>query len=305
MLYVSYENDIGTLRFNGGSEYEPWKVIDIEGLGLASKSFNSVSYPTHIGQSTLSETVGSRTITIRCDVHSHNGNQHEISKALKILNEPGHLVLRTGYTTRKIEARCTAAEQGERHGNYQVFVLQFVCDYPYFEDQKTTVIPIFQVENLIGSGTRWYCNENNEITSEMIEPGTFKLPCMFSLLTTDADVLNLGDVNTEPVIIITMLGDIYTGSNAGVLKIENTTTNQKLELSFQANDGDVITIDVPKRRIYNQKEKNLISSLSEDSFLSDFWLKKAKNHILVTNNITVSCTVVCKYSNKYIEVVIV
>ena len=311
MIYITYENETGRLHLNGGNGIYPWKVIDISGLELAGKSLNTAVYPSQVGQTTVSETVDFRTITMSCDVYSRNSNRFEISKALKILNEPGILSFFSSYGKRKIKARCVSAVPGERHGGYQTFALQFVCDYPYFEDWDDTTIPIYKIEKLIGSGKRyWY--ENDELKYSTISPdekgsAQFILPCMFSRRTTDATVMNIGDVDTEPIIIITILGNANEG-NLIIYKDKGTDAEQKLELMFTGDyipeNGDVITVDIPKRQIYNQKGDNLLPCLSQDSFLSDFWLNKGKNMIEVENEVSTSCTVVCKYSNKYVEAVI-
>ena len=101
MLYITYQNENGKLDFNGGSGHFPWRILEIDGLGLSGKSFHTAAYPSSVGQKTLSETVGARTISIQCDVNSSassygaaRSNQWEISKALKILNEPGTLLIR-------------------------------------------------------------------------------------------------------------------------------------------------------------------------------------------------------------------
>lgn len=313
MLYITYQNDNGRLDFNGGGGHRPWRILEMDGLGLTGKSLNTAAYPSSVGQRTLSETVSARTISIQCDVNSITGyygsarsNQWEISKALKILNKPGILLIRDGHRTRKINARCVEASQGERYGGYAVFAMQFVCDYPYFEDQETKTIPIFKLESLIGSGTRWYL-EDGQLKSEAIETGTFKLPCMFSRRISEANVINIGDVDTEPIIKIHMQGDTYNGTDGevGTLVIHNESTKQDIVLNLQeAEDVTEVIVDIPNRKIYSQDKKNLIHYLSPTSFLSDFWLQKGQNLIKVDNYLSNSCSVECEFSNKYVEAVI-
>lgn len=294
MLNITYQNENGKLDFKGGCGRHAWRILEIEGLGLTSKSFNTAQYPATVGQRTLSETIGARTISIQCDVNSiasHYGNtpsnRWEISKALKILNEPGTLLISDGVRTRKINARCVEAVQGERHGGYSVFAIQFVCDYPYFEDKETTKVPLFKVEHLLKS--------------------TFTLPCMFTRRTTKANVINIGDVDTEPIIRIRLNGGTYNGTagTPGTLVIRNETTKQEIELNLQdAESTKEVIVDIPNRKIYSQDNKNLIHHLAPTSFLSDFWLQKGQNLIGVDNYISESCVVECEFSNKYIEAVI-
>lgn len=311
MLSIIYQNKNGRLDFNGGSGQQPWRILEIDGLGLTGKSFNTASYPASLGQKTLSETIEARTISIQCDVNSissaygsDHSNQWEISKALKILNEPGTLFIHDGYRKRKIEARCVEAAQGERYGGYTVFAMQFVCDYPYFEDQKKKTIPIFSRGDLLGSGTRWYLKDG-ALKSEVTETGEFQLPCLFSRRISEANILNVGDVDTEPIIRITIQGEDYTGEEKGTLVIHNRSTKQDIELNLQEM-GNVteIIVDIPNRTIISQDKQNLLHYLAPTSFLSDFWLQKGQNFIQVENYLSNSCTVECAFSNKYVEAVI-
>ena len=307
MLRISYENTIGKLQLGGGRDTHIWRVLEADGLGLAAKQFNAVAYPTEIGQRTLSETINARTITLKCDIRSPKGAQYEIARALRILNRPGTLTIHSGITKRKINARCAAAEQGERHGGYHVFVMQFLCDYPYFEDTCHTNVPVFRRENLIGA-------PRTAASGHPLSLGQFELPYMFSRRTTSANVINLGDVDTEPVIHIHIQGSLFPDAGRNI-KITNTATNQTLELDLDAYitaelakgrsiTEDEITLNIPERTVYNKYGENLISTLSNDSFLSDFWLECGSNIIEADNTVSTMCVVECEFSNKYIEAVL-
>lgn len=318
MLHITYENEIGRLDFSGGSGKGAWRILEIDGLGLAEKSYQTVTYPGGAGQRTVSETAGARVITIQCDVNcihgtykSTAGNAFEASKALKILNEPGALFIGNGGRNRKIEARCTQAAQGQRYGGYLVFAMQFICDYPYFEDPAVQTIPIFKRENLIGCGVRWFLEPDasgkDSWKSEPLAADAFQLPCIFSRRVSEANILNAGDVEAEPVIRIRMQGGEYSGESgeSGTLAIHNLTTCQKIELNLaDAGKVSTVTIDIHNRKIFSQDEENLIHYLAPTSFLSDFWLQKGQNLIQVDNYLSDSCSVVCEFSNKYVEAVI-
>lgn len=313
MLHITYQNENGKLDFKGGSGRNAWRILEIDGLGLTSKSFETAQYPASVGQRTLSESIEARTITIQCDVTSiqsqYNGaasKRWEISKALKILNEPGTLLIADDSRIRKINAHCVEAAQGERHGGYVVFAMQFVCDYPYFEDRDTKTVPLFKVEYLLGSAARWYFKDG-QLTKENTESGTFTLPCMFTRYTSKANVVNIGDVETEPIIRIRLNGGTYNGveGTPGTLVIHNETTNQQIELNLGDAEGTTeVIVDIPNRKIYSQDNKNLIHHLAPTSFLSDFWFQKGGNQIRVDNYISESCLVTCEFSNKYVEAVI-
>jgi len=314
MLRITYENKLGKLQLGGGRDTHIWRILEADGLGLTAKQFNTVTYPTEIGQHTMSETINARTITLKCDIRSPKGAQFEIARALRILNRPGTLTIHSGITKRKINARCAAAEQGERHGGYRVFVMQFLCDYPYFEDTCHTNVPIFRRENLIGSGRRWYFDETAAFHSQPISTNQFILPCMFSRRTSSANVMNLGDVDTEPVLQIYIQGNLFPEAGRKI-RITNNATNQTIEMNLDAYIADEaekerditkdeITLNIPERTVYNIYGENLISILSNDSFLSAFWLECGNNIIEVENSVSARCAVMCEFSNKYIEAVL-
>ena len=313
MLHIVYENKIGRLDFNGGKGKYPWRILEIDGLGLTGKNFETVEYPGGIGQRTLSETLNARTISIQCDINSIasyyggvSNKRLEISKALKILNEPGTFHISDGLRNRKINARCVEAVQGERYGGYVIFAMQFVCDYPYFEDKDAHNVLLFKAEDLIGSSTRWYLKDG-QLTKEGIESGKFILPCMFTRRISKGIIMNSGDVDTEPIIRIHLNGEMYNGTDGppGTLIIHNESTKQKIELNLnEAENTQDVIVDIPNRKIYSQDNKNLIHHLAPTSFLSDFWFQKGQNHICIDNYISESSLVECEFTNKYIEAVI-
>lgn len=284
MVMIEYKNDLGRVRFGGGSDKSRWKLIQAEGLGLSGKSFNVAAYPGQAGQVTLSEKTEARTITLKGDVRFDKDRpaHFEISNALRVLNVPGVLTVSNGIRTRKIGARCMSFEQGDRHGPYQVFIAQFICDNPYFEEVRESSAAVMYRTPLIKK--------------------TFSFPTAFAIRRTRSVVYNAGDAAAEPIITIECTSE---GENEEIgLDIINHTTGQSIELEYNPAAGEQVVINIPERSIYNNSGENLIETISDDSFLDDFVLAVGGNDLEVINRCEAAVRVSCGYLNRYAEAVI-
>lgn len=296
-MYLVYENDLGRIDMSGGGDGS-WRITDITGLELAPKNINTVVYAGQDGQDTLSETTSPRTITIGGDIKNSGQGQYELSKALRVLNAPGVLKLYLEAKERSIKCRCNSFEVQKRNGAVQPFILQLIADKPHFEDLENTIIAIFKEEGNLN--------------------GTFTLPCVFTIRTSIANIMNLGDIKTEPIIYIY---NISGGTGTPVpapappqkagFEINNKTTGQSINLLYSSGPDEVVKIDIANRKITSDKPTasnnygNLINYISYDTFLNAFWLNLGINSIEVLNhNERESINAICEFSNRYIEAVI-
>lgn len=286
-MYIAFENELGKINLNGGV----WRVKDIEGLGLLEKTVSVVTYPDTDGRELLSAVTHSRDITISGDVLRRGEVKNELSRAMRILNRNGFLIIHTGSKKRKIACRCNVFSAGtkERNAVYQTFVMQLTCDYPYFEDFEERRVSVFKREDLIKD--------------------TFTPPCVFTKRVSRTDILNSGDTDTRPVFFIVCESAQSDGSFG--IKIINHTTNQSFELLYKIQAGEEITVDFSDRTVTSNIKSvennrgNLIGFMSMDTFLSEFYFEPGFNDIECLNmdgNSSLSC--VCEYTNKYIEAVI-
>lgn len=275
-MQVEFKNSLGRIVF--GKDYD-LRIIDIDGLALAPKIRNTASYAGILGEYKLSESVGARTITLKGDLKL-GAAQNTLTRMIRILNQSGTLTLHSGSKRRCIEAECIEFDTAGKNAVYQPFILQFICDYPYFSDTIESKFYVFEVSKLLKT--------------------QFTLPCMFSKRIHRQTVQNGGDIVCEPRFEITALGD----SDGGGITIENTTIDRKITLNYKLTKGEVITVDIEKRKITSDKNADIIYSLDDDSYLSDFWLKKGKNVIVVTNGSGGEISAVCRFFNKYIEAVV-
>ena len=87
-------------------------------------------------------------------------------------------------------------------------------------------------------------------------------------------------------------------------KITNLTTNKMIWLKYEAAAGEIIKIDIPKRTITSSINGNILVNISDDTFLSDFYLTKGQNLVNVLNyNTNETIKVECIHNNSYIEAV--
>ena len=290
---VFYENQYGRIHFGGGGA-PVYKTIKLNGVGPPDKEYKVTGYSNQAGQEVISQKDMARVITLSGDVRSGT-LQQEISKMAKILYHPGTLKMQFGVKKRKIACRCTSFDDPTRKGaGIANFVVQFTADKPYFTDFSQREVYIYRRTPLLST--------------------QFTLPCMFSSRESRVNVQNAGDVAAEPVIEITC----FDGGNSVMLlsldedgedatqgiKIKNHTTGQHMKLDYVPVADEVITVDIPNRKVTSSVNGSILTAISRKTFLSDFWLAEGVNDIEVTNyNAGAAISAVCRYDNQYVEAV--
>lgn len=287
-MHVTFENDLGKIEMGGGS-HPKVNLREITGLSLPEKNYNVVTYAGQNGQETISETAAARTITIGGDICGHL--QKETTRMARILNRPGTLFIHSVNKHRRIPCRCTAFDINEKQGHIiQCFAMQFTADDPAFLDDQNKTIAVFQRVDQI--------------------KGSFIFPFVFTIRNNEADIVNMGDCETEPVFTVTSSGATVSGDDYG-FEISNETTGSKIFLKYRLSANETVTIDIPNRTITSDQPSeenqngNLINFISDDTFLSSFQFVLGTNHIkAVDHNQSVKFDVLCEYTNKYIEAVV-
>ncbi len=285
-MKITFENKNGIIDLNGGV----WRIKEIEGLGLCEKTVDVLRYPDTDGQEVLSSATYHRDITISGDILRRDKVSSELTRAIKILNNPGFLKIQAGTKKRKIACRVNLFSAGtkDRNAVYQSFVMQLVCDYPYFEDIAENKLSLFAREDLI---------ENS-----------FTLPCVFTRRTSRVTVVNSGDEITRPKILLVCKNEAQD-EDFGI-EIINYTLNQHFILNYKMASGEEICISFDDRTIKSNLktdsgDTNLIGYLGEDTFLSEFYLATGVNDLeCIFYGKDCEIMAVCEYSNKYAEAVI-
>lgn len=280
-MNITYKNKLGEVVFGGGGMESAWRITALSGLGLAEKNVTVSSYIGQAGNIVTSSFVGGRAITITCDLKAGYDIQRVLSRTLTILDTNGEMVINIGFAVKKIKCRLAAVSEGERDCVFRRYVFQFAADFPYFEDLEKTYIGVYAVENLVDSD--------------------FTLPGILSKRISRQTINYAGAAAAEPVFVINAVKVAQGESNSGVY-IKNHTTGQVIKLNYQAHENEEITIDVPNRKIYNSEGTDLISKISDDTFLDGFLLLPGENDIEAVNSgVNTTLTVICEYSNLYRE----
>ena len=276
IIRLYYESEYGKLQLNDNFI----KCLQIEGLNFPEKEINVVGYVGESGQTTISKKDMARTITISGDLV---GGKNQLAYANRVLYYDGHLVFTFDQKVRKIACKCTSFPDPERFGkDFKRIVMQFICDKPEFTDFVNTRVFAFG-------------RTNEVLTKFTLKSG---VPCVFTSSTYETDVYNSGDLNCEPIFYITVE---RSGAN---ITIYNDTTGQHITLNYSFTEGETVIIDIDKRTIKNTDDANLINYISDDTFLSEFWLQKGINRLRLTKGTpALGVSIICEFSNKYIEAV--
>lgn len=253
------------------------QVTDISGLALPKKIRNTASYAGIAGNVLLSETVSARTITVSGDIKISDYSDMLISKMLRILNNSGTLYIKNGKR-RCIQCSSSEIEFSKPSRVYREFVIQFTADYPYFTDNDYKTAYLFsRVKNII-------------------MPFTF--PRIFSKRMNEAVIYNSGDTRIFPIITIKFSSDSL--NDASIL-LNNNTTGKSLSIIYSAKKNEIITIDIQNRTVQSNLFGDIISSISDDSYLSDLYLDLGKNNLNMIFTNCGSASSECSYKNNYIE----
>lgn len=280
MLTIKFYNEWGQITFCGGG-IGRWRLTAADGLALCGKNFKSVKYVGQSGQETMQAVANSRTITLSGDANTDGEFLTEYKDALAAFEKEGVLEISTVFGTRTIKARCCEFYQGEKKGKYMLFVVQFLCDDPYFEDENKVEVPIFKEVPLIDKN--------------------FAFPGTFSGRISRNNIIYEGNAETEPVFFINIKEVV---GDDGMLSIVNHTSGEKLSFDYGGAEGESIVVDVKNREIYSSSGENLLKYLADDSFFDGFHLYPGVNDIEVINyNMNTGIGVTCSYSNRYSEAV--
>lgn len=284
-----YENQVGIIHFKGsGKRGEGFFIKSVSGLGPIEKEHTTLSYANLPGQTLIGERERERVVTVSADVCSQNNVKKLYSHLVDVLYNPGKLKVFSGGQFRKIDCRCSLFAEPERQGKGIMSIrIQLTCDQPYFTDEETQQVTVFSRNDLVQN--------------------TFTLPCIFTERTTGVVMVNQGRVPAEPVFSVYNigLGEGVTEplEDYGIL-FKNERTGQMLKLLCYTEPGEKITINIPERKVESSLKGNLLSCLSPESYLSNFYLEPGENRIEVLNlNQGEEINVLMHYENHYIEAV--
>jgi len=279
-MYITFENEFGSIRITGGGDGS-WRLIAAEGLDPVQYDVQAAYMSGREGRAVSALQSLERTITLKGDIAVKNSEQ-VLARVSRILSCEGKLKIVKNTKQRMITARCTAFVTEREQGGIRPFVMQFVCDDPFFTDLTAKERDISTVEKLLyGSFT--------------LSDGIY-----LSIGYADAILTNSGVKAAEPVITIGCHKDIQ----GSVITITNRTTGQELRLNLALKAGESLVVDIPQRRILADNIQRF-DILSEDSFLSEFHLLPGNNQLTIaTDHNSDRLTARVSYYNRYNEAMI-
>lgn len=275
MIKLRFYNSIGEVVF----DRKNWRLTAAEGLSLATKSYTAVRYINQPGQTITSWTDNPRTITLSGDCNLDVLGEDAFSKGAGIFDREGTLEVETHLFKRQIGARCIAFEPGEKNGPFRKFVVQFLCDCPYFEDCDYTESVIYKRIPMLSKDT--------------------KLPAIFSGRVTKFNVAYKGAIFSEPVI------KINVPEGKGTVIVSNKLTGGKIEVAYDGAVFSQLIIDIEKRTVTDEVGTPRIELMTDDSFFEGFFLESGDNEIEVANsNSETEIFATIKYKVRYKEAVV-
>lgn len=251
---IYFENDHGKVdMLLGGTG--PVRISALSGFGNPEKTYSAVTFAGKAGQQTTGAVANARTMVISGDI---SGDRSKAEQMLKIMYGPGRLTLDFDNKKREIYCNQTNLSLGVRKGGYTSFVLTLVADEVYFTDTYETRTAIFERKNMLY--------------------GDIVFPCVFTRKNTEATAENFGEINVEPVIYIYNYADNPDKGENNIV-IENITTGQKITLETGMTKNECITIDIKNRKVTSSARGDILNLISDDTFLSNFWLTSGKNQL--------------------------
>ncbi len=282
-LSLTYKNSLGAVKMYGRGKGNI-RICKIEGLGLVQNEYTATTNTGRIGQNTISHRVLPRTITLALEAIGSD-IAAILRDALKVLSQEGMLYISNEGFFKRIYCNQVQIPDIEsvQKGKISTFAVQFVCDNPYFEDGEDITVPLYKR------------------TKRLATP--FTMPCVFGEIVAGANLWIDGAVDTEPQITMyypTALAEVEN------ITICNETIDKSICLNYTPMSDDKVTIDVKNRSITSSKSGNLLSFISNNTFLGDFVLVPGDNRITVDlGDVTADFTIECRYSNLYQEAVVV
>jgi len=275
MIRIVFYNDFGEMLF----DKDKWHLTEAEGLAVPTKMISTARYINQPGQRTVYSSENPRTITLSGDINLKKNGSGMFSDACDVLSKDGILRVETEHFTRQINARCIEFVPGARNGPYRSFVVQFLCDIPFFEDTDFTDTVIYERVSLLSKDT--------------------VLPAVFSTRIAKGDVFYPGTAFAEPIIYLSIPEGI------GTISITNSTTEGKVAVEYDGSKFSKLIIDVENRTITDENGVSRIDTLSDESFFDGFYLQSGDNRIEVINSdVSVDVEARMKYKIRYQEAVI-
>jgi len=289
-MQIEIKNSIGKFVIGGG-KHPNARLREITGLGPPGKDIQTITFAGQPGRTQTNMRDMERVITMSFDFF---GGISEIEKLYRLIYNEVDIIITTSMKKRKITGICLNSSEIEKiiYHKWQRLVLQFTCNEPYFKDPEPYIIPIFKRTDLFPNAVS--------------EDGAFQLllPAVATMRTTEATIINTGDVKIYPLIRLVNSSETSALSET-VISIYNSTIGAKITLEYLAKTGEEIVIDLPHRKIISNINGDITKHICDDTVLGNFFLNVGENAVsAVMNNSSIGLVVTVEYSNNYASAVI-
>ena len=267
-MRIVLENEYGKFEMGGGT-HPVARIQEKSGFGLVDKEATTVTFSGQAGRTTTDIRDTERTITLLIDFYGEPG---KVEKLYSILHYPVNIKCFFGARRRQISGRILNATEIEEiiYHRWQSLALQFVCDNPYFTDFEDNIIelakPVNHLPNVIEDG-KWY----------------IALPVVATTIDAISKVDNRGNIKTYPVVSIFSAKITNNTPEVYGITVKNITTGKKIHLEYNISVSEVITVDIPKRKITSNMYGDITNKISDDTVLSEFYLDIGINEIQITS----------------------
>lgn len=290
-MRIALRNEFGSFEMGGGS-HPSARLIEITGLGVPAKENTTIVFEGQPGQTLTESRDIERTITMSFDFY---GDERTVQKLYRIIYKPVtiYFYLNNGER-RKIVGHCTQSTDITKiiYHKWQSIVLQFICYDPYFHNVTNTVLkiakPVNKLPNVNEDG-RWF----------------IELPVVATEINKTVVAINSGETILYPIIKIYSNKTENDNPEAYGIVISNETTGNSITLDYNLSVNEIITVDIPQRKIDSNINGDITNYISDNTVLSAFFLDIGENNITIDNpNPDDNMYGEIEFTNNYIAVVI-
>ena len=253
MTRINFKNALSDTVMYGGGNY-PIRLTSLDGLEFVPKKYHTVTYSGTDGADTVCQVHDRRVITGSGDIFITSKLQ--LNNLCNVFSEPGILTLTRDNVTRKTKYKPSQFDIKRKNEKCFVFTFQIICDNPCFEALNNHNIDLFKRENLVF--------------------GSVSLPAVFTKRINEAKFINKGHKKAEPVIYVKYISDASGSSKEGFV-IRNKKTNQEIKFTDEVKKHGTVIFNISDRTVKSKDNENLEKYITQDTYLSDFFVDTGLN----------------------------
>lgn len=166
----------------------------------------------------------------------------------RLLSEVGTLYIRREDIVYKLRTNQATVSEEVKNGDFRVYTAQYVCDDPYFTDEKLHHVPCFELSNHIR-----YEREKDTWTL-----GTSEKPIVWTSTGSTQRIINNGDTPIEPILTVVGVGTPDEDAYIDFVISHDSREYARITLDYAPSDGETITLNCDGR---SDAGRGIVSSL--------------------------------------------